>query len=102
MTRIGTGLLKETRASGEDSKSSIKKDILSLLVRANTKCRPEARMKDGDIIARAYKLVLNLCVCVCLFNMSCRDPTLLIAGYETRYRVICSSSHSAIKLKVLY
>ena len=101
MTRIGTGLLKETRASGEDSKSSIKKDILSLLVRANTKCRPEARMKDGDIIARAYKLVLNLCVCVCSICLA-EIPTLLIAGYETRYRVICSSSHSAIKLKVLY
>ena len=73
MTRIGTSLLKETRASQEDGKSSIRKDILSLLVQANTmQGIPEAqRMKDEDIIARAYKTCFKL---VYLLNMPCRDP----------------------------
>ena len=64
MTRIGTGLLKETRASQEDSKSSIRKDVLSLLVQANTmQGIPKAqRMKDEDIIARAYKTCSKLAI----------------------------------------
>ena len=61
MSRIGAGLLKQSKASQENSKSSTRKDILSLLVQANTmQDLPEAqRMTDEDVLARAYRLILD-------------------------------------------
>ena len=65
MDRIGTGLLKQSKASQENSKSSSRKDILSLLVQANTmQDVPEAqRMTDEDVLARAYRVILDWCIC---------------------------------------
>ena len=52
MIRIGADLLNETKDDYESGKSSSRKDILSLLVRAND--LPEAlRLKDENVVARA-------------------------------------------------
>jgi len=65
MGRIGAGLLKQSKTAQEDDKRPIRKDILSLLVRANTiQDLPEAqRMDDEQVMAQI--------------------PTFLIAGHET-------------------
>ncbi|KAF8816769.1 cytochrome P450 [Phlegmacium glaucopus] len=68
MGRIGSDLLKQSKASLEDDKSSKSsgcKDILSLLVQTNTmQDLPEAqRMTDEDVLSQI--------------------PTFLIAGHET-------------------
>ncbi|KAF8816768.1 cytochrome P450 [Phlegmacium glaucopus] len=68
MGRIGSDLLRQSKASLKDdkrSKSSGRKDILSLLVQANTmQDLPEAhRMKDEDVVAQI--------------------PTFITAGHET-------------------
>ena len=63
MVRIGSYLLKQSKASYEDkhSKSSGRKDILSLLVQANTieDLPAEQRMTDEDVLARMYKPILR-------------------------------------------
>lgn len=58
MARIAARLIKESKAFQESSKLS-SKDILSLLVQANTMQElPEAqRLKDEDVMARAYKFI---------------------------------------------
>ena len=56
MNRIGTDLLKQSKASDEDSKSSGRKDILSLLVQANTMEDVQGRMTDEDVLDRVYNL----------------------------------------------
>jgi len=63
MTRIGTDLVKQSKASLEDNKSSGRKDILSLLVKANTKEDLPGRMSDEDVLDQI--------------------PTFIIAGHET-------------------
>ena len=61
MDRIGTDLLNETKDDYKGGKSLSRKDILSLLVRAND--LPEAqRLKDENVIGRAYKPILNCCI----------------------------------------
>ena len=51
MNRIGTDLVNETKDDYKGGKSSSRKDILSLLVRAND--LPEAqRLKDEHVIGR--------------------------------------------------
>ena len=59
MARIGARLIKESKAFQESTKLS-SKDILSLSIRANTMQElPEAqRLKDEDVMARAYKSIL--------------------------------------------
>ena len=58
MDRIGTDLVNETKDDYKSGKSSSRKDILSLLVRAND--LPEAqRLRDENVMGRAYKLILN-------------------------------------------
>jgi hypothetical protein len=63
MNRIGTGLLKQTKASLADdkanSKSSRRKDILSLLARANAMEEEAQRITDQDMMARGYRLILD-------------------------------------------
>ena len=56
MNRIGTDLLKQSKASHEDKKSSGRKDILSLLVQANTMEDLHGRMTDEDVLDRVYNL----------------------------------------------
>ena len=58
MGRIGTDLLNQTKDDYKGGKSSSRKDILSLLVRAND--LPEAqRLKDEQVMGRAYKPNFN-------------------------------------------
>ena len=65
MARIGNQLLRDSKAavtaeetgSKVDEKSAVKKrDLLSLLVRANmsTDLAPSQRMSDEDVLARKY------------------------------------------------
>ncbi|KAF8809637.1 hypothetical protein BYT27DRAFT_7254369 [Phlegmacium glaucopus] len=66
MLRIGSDLLKQSKASHEDdkcNKSSRIKHILSLLVQANAmQDLPKMqRMKDEGVLARVYKLILDRC-----------------------------------------
>ena len=58
MNRIGSDLLKQSKASHEDNKLSGRKDILSLLVQANTKEDLAGRMSDQDVLDRVYKFIL--------------------------------------------
>ena len=59
MNRIGSDLLEQRKASHEDNKLSGRKDILSLLVQANTKEDIARRMPDQDVLDRVYKLILD-------------------------------------------
>ena len=59
MKGIGTDLLKQSKAFHEDNKSSGRKDILSLLVQANTKEDLSGRMTDDDVLDREYELILH-------------------------------------------
>ena len=56
MTRIGSDPVKRSKASHEDNKSSGRKDILSVLVQANTREDLPGRMSDEDVLDRMYKL----------------------------------------------
>jgi cytochrome P450 len=91
MYRIGSGLLKQIRASQTD-KSARRKDILSLLTRANAMETKAHQITDEEIMSRAYKPALNRCI---LLNMLSEIPTFLIAGHETTrcmrliFRVFC-------------
>jgi hypothetical protein len=60
MTRIGAQLLAERKAAaaleaaqGEKLADSRARDLLSLLVRANTAADPRERLSDADVLARA-------------------------------------------------
>lgn len=64
---IGSNLLKQSKASYEESKHSKspgRKDILSLLVQANTMedLPVEQRMTDEEVLARMYKPILDRCI----------------------------------------
>ena len=80
MKRIGTDLLKKSKASYEDNKSSGRKDILTLLVQANTKEDLMGRMTDEDVLDRECKLILDRCIC---FTLLIEIPTFIVAGHET-------------------
>ena len=72
MNRIGTDLLKQSKASHEDNKSSERKDIFSLLIKANTMEDLQGRMTDEDVLDRVYKLILDRCIY--FLNPTYRDP----------------------------
>ena len=55
MRRIGTGLLKQTKGD----KSQDRKNVLSVLIRANTMEEKAHQMKDEDVLSRAYKFILD-------------------------------------------
>ena len=57
MNRIGTGLLEQSKGD-----KSLHKNVLSVLVHANTMEEKAHQMKDEDVLSRAYKLNLNLCI----------------------------------------
>jgi cytochrome P450 len=83
MHRIGSDLVEQTRASqakDKEGKLARRKDILSLLTRANTMETEAQQITDEDMIARAYRPALNRCI---LLNMLSEIPTFLIAGHET-------------------
>ena len=65
MNRIGTELLKQSR-----DKSSYRKDLLSVLARANTMEEKAHQMKEEDVISRAYKPILEWCI----YSYTLRDP----------------------------
>ena len=80
MRHLGTDLLKQSKASHEDNKSSGRKDILSVLVQANTMEDLPGRMSDEDVLDREYKLILNRCNPL---NLLTEIPTFIVAGHET-------------------
>ena len=84
MSRIGANLLKQSKASQDDksSKSPNRRDLLSLLIQANTmQDLPESqRMSDGDVMARTYELTLDWCI---YSIYSAEIPTFLLTGHET-------------------
>ena len=51
MNRIGTGLLRQSKG---DTKLSHRKDVLSVLVQANSMEGKAHQMKDEDVVSRAY------------------------------------------------
>ena len=94
MSRIGADLLNETKDDYESGKSSSRKDILSLLVRAND--LPEAqRLRDENVVGRAYKPILKQ---VYLLNILSEIPTFLIAGHEATGYTHPFFRHSEIKI----
>ena len=56
MNRIGTGLLKQSKGPAGDSKTSHRKDVLSVLAQANSMEEKAHQMKDEDVVSRAYQL----------------------------------------------
>ena len=93
MRRIGSDLVKQSKASHEDNKSSRRKDVLSLLVQANNKEDLPGRMSDEDVLDRVYKLILNQSIYLTLLI---EIPTFIVAGHETtRY------AHLYLKCKKL-
>ena len=80
MKRIGTDLLKKSKASHEDNKSSGRKDILSVLIQANTMEEPSGQMSDEDVLDRVYKLILDQSIYLTLLT---EIPTFIIAGHKT-------------------
>ena len=52
MDRIGTGLLKQSKT--DESTSSTRKDILSVLVQANSMENQAHQMSEEDVLSRAY------------------------------------------------
>ena len=54
MKRIGTDLLKKSKASHEDNISSGRKDILSILIQANTMEDLSGQMPEEDVLDRVY------------------------------------------------
>ena len=73
MKRIGTDLLKKSKAShhDEDNRSSGRKDIISVLIQANAMEDLPGRMPDEDVLDRVYKLILNQTV---YLTPTYRDP----------------------------
>ena len=55
MDRIGTGLLKQSKS--DKSTSLTRKDILSVLVQANSMEDQAHQMSEKDVLSRAYKPV---------------------------------------------
>ena len=66
MNRIGTELLRQSKGD----KPSHRKDILSVLVQANIMEEAAYQMKDEDAMSRAYKPILDWCMC----SFTLRDP----------------------------
>ena len=66
MKRVGTGLLKQSKGD----MSSHRKNVLSVLVKANTMEEKAHQLKDEDVLSRAYKLIFNWCIC----SYTLRDP----------------------------
>ena len=67
MKRIGTRLLKESKGN----KSTDRKNVLSVLIQANTLEEKSHQMKDEDVLSRAYKFHLDWCI---VDSYTCRDP----------------------------
>lgn len=68
-------------ANGEKISTSSARDLLSLLVRANTTADPRERLSDEDVLARKlFELVLPV---KCVLNLLVEIPTFLVAGHET-------------------
>ena len=66
MNRIGTGLLKQSKGD----KLSPRRDVLSVLARANSMEEKAHQMKDEDVMSRAYKPILDCYIYSYIF----RDP----------------------------
>lgn len=90
MDRIGNQLLNDSKvalekasASGEKDERFRRRDLLSLLLKANmsTEVPENQRMSEKDVLAREFLPILH---CL-LFTRSITPevPTFLVAGHET-------------------
>jgi cytochrome P450 len=86
MMRIGEQLLTERKtaaaleaAQGEKITDSRARDLLSLLVRANTAANPRERLSDADVLGRKC----DTGVTMVLSDTGAEIPTFLLAGHET-------------------
>ena len=94
MIRIGADLLNEAKDDYESGKSSSRKDILSLLVRAND--LPEAlRLKDENVVARAYKPILSWYICSIYMQRS-----LLLLSLVTKQPGIYMHPSDILRVKI--
>jgi hypothetical protein len=85
MLHIGSKLLVDSKAAIEQNKGSGKsKDLLSLLVRANTSTEltDNQRMSDGDVLARAF-IFKQFTKTISTLFFTIEVPTFLVAGHET-------------------
>ena len=82
MNSIGSELLKQNKASHEGNNSSGRKDIISLLVQANTMEDLAGRMSDEDVLDRVYKFILDQSIYLTMLTLA-EIPTFIIAGHET-------------------
>jgi hypothetical protein len=91
MNRIGTELLKQSKGD----KSSYRKDVLSVLVQANSMEEKAHQMKDEDVVSRAYEPILNWCIYSGII-FTAEIATFIAAGHETtRYTQCPSDTFSA-------
>jgi cytochrome P450 len=86
MMRIGEQLLAERKAAatleaaqGEKITDSRARDLLSLLVRANTAANPRERLSDADVLGRECVTGIS----TILSDAGAEIPTFLLAGHET-------------------
>ena len=85
MGRIGTEILNETKDNYTGGKSSSRKDILSLLVRAND--LPEAqRLKDEQVMSRACKPIFNCSTSLIYLQRSLLSLSLVTKQQGTHIR----------------
>ena len=83
MTRIGTGLLKQSKGDN----SSHHKNILSILVHANTIEEKAHQMNDEDVMSRAYKLILDRVLVLIYFQRSLLSSLLVMQQQGTHIRL---------------
>lgn len=59
MRRIGMQLLSDTKSSlvtnGEEGEDGHTRDLLSLLIKANSASDPSQRMSDNDVLSRMFR-----------------------------------------------
>lgn len=91
MRRIGNQLLSESRAAiklaEKNTKSTHARDVLSILVRANTMddLPMNQRLSDEDVLAR--KIWQSSTQILSLTDLCAEIPTFLVAGHETTRQV---------------
>lgn len=66
MDRIGYQILNERKAALSSEQKVSDRDVLSLLVKANTAADPSHRLSDEDVLARQQSFLP--CICMSIFT----------------------------------